>query len=288
MEHFSLIVLDLGGTKLNIGRYRGGKIEHSVIYPFDNSMTVSDSIDFLSDCIRDLILEDTKGIAIGVPSIVNVDQGVVFNAVNIQSWQEVSLKKQLEQRFDLPVYVNNDVNCFTKGEHLSGCGKGYQDLVGLCLGTGMGAGIILQKNLYVGANCCAGEVGGVRYLDGHLDDYCSGSFFKKHYLQCGSELAERARSGDKQALTAFEQFGEHLAIAIKHLLLMIDPQLIVIGGSVSESFDLFIENVWKNLADFPYPNVIGNLEIKKSQQQNSALLGAAQLYLESKEIANVL
>ena len=285
MEHFSLIVLDLGGTKLNIGRYRNGQIEGSVIYPFDNTMTVFNSIDFLSECIKGLMVEDTKGIAIGVPSIVNVDQGIVFNAVNIQSWQEVALKKYLEQRFDLPVYVNNDVNCFTKGEHLSGAGKGYQDLVGLCLGTGLGAGIILQNKLYLGANCCAGEVGGVSYLDGHLDDYCSGSFFKKHYQQCGSELAERARSDDKQALMAFEQFAEHLAFAIKHLLLMIDPQLIVIGGSVSESFDLFIENVWKNLADFPFPNVIANLEIQKSNQQNSALLGAAHLYLESKETA---
>ncbi len=285
MEQFSLVVLDLGGTKLNIGRYRGGKIEQSVIYLFDNSMTVSDSINFLNNCIQDLMLEDTKGIAVGVPSIVDVEQGVVFNAVNIESWQEVSLKKQLEQRFDLPVYVNNDVNCFTKGEHLSGAGKGYQDLVGLCLGTGLGAGIILQNKLYVGTNCCAGEVGGVNYLDGYLDDYCSGSFFKKHYQQCGSKLAEQARKGDKQALAAFERFGEHLAFAIKHLLLMIDPQLIVIGGSVSHSFDLFIESVWKHLADFPYQNVIKNLLIEKSRQQHSSLLGAAQLYLESEDVA---
>jgi len=285
MEQFSLIVLDLGGTKLNIGRYRGGKIEHSAIYPFDNSMTVSESINFLSNSISDIILEDTRGISIGVPSIVDVEQGIVFNAVNIQSWQEVSLKKQLEKRFDLPVYVNNDVNCFTKGEHLSGMGRDYQDMVGLCLGTGLGAGIILQNKLYLGTNCCAGEVGGVSYLDGHLDDYCSGSFFKKHYGECGSKLAEQARSGDKGALAAFEKFGEHLAFAIKHLLLMMDPQLIIIGGSVSQSFDLFIDNVWQNLADFPYPNVIENLVIEKSQQQHSALLGAAMLYLESEDVA---
>jgi glucokinase len=283
MENFSLIVLDLGGTKLNIGRYRDGKIEESVIYPFDNSMTVYNSIDFLGDCIGNIILEDTSGIAIGVPSIVNVPQGIVSNAINIQSWQEVPLKALLEQRFALPVYVNNDVNCFTKGEHFSGCGKRYQNMVGLCLGTGLGAGLILQNKLYVGANCCAGEVGGVNYLDGHLDDYCSGSFFHKHYQQCGSKLAIQARNGEKHALLAFEQFAEHLAFAIKHLLLMVDPQLIVIGGSVSQSFDLFIEKTWKNLADFPYPNVISNLKIKKSQQQHSALLGAAHLYLESKE-----
>jgi len=284
MKQFSLIVLDLGGTKLNIGRFRNGKIEHSVVYPFDNNMSVFDSIDFLNNCIESLMLEDTKGIAIGVPSIVNVEQGIVYNAINIKSWQEVPLKKQLEQNFNLPVYVNNDVNCFTKGEHLSGVGKGYQDLVGLCLGTGLGAGIVLQNKLYAGANCCAGEVGGVSYLDGYLDEYCSGSFFKKHYQQCGAELAEKAREGDEQAITAFETFGVHLATAIKHLLLMIDPQLIVIGGSVSQSFDLFIDAIWKNLAGFPYPNVIENLAIEKSQQPNSALLGAAQLFLESEDI----
>lgn len=164
---------------------------------------------------------------------------------------------------------------------MSGLGKGYQNLVGLCLGTGLGAGIILQNNLYTGANCCAGEIGDVSYLDASLDDYCSGSFFKVHYHQCGSTLAKQARCGDKQALKAFEEFAQHLAFAIKHLLLMIDPQLIVIGGSVSKSYDLFINKVWKNLADFPYQNVIENLVIEKSQQQNSALLGAAQLYLES-------
>lgn len=283
MKHFSLVVLDLGGTKLNIGRYRGGKIEHNVVYPFDSSMTVTESIDFLSNCIDEFKLVDTIAISLGVPSIVDVEQGIVFNAINIGSWQKISLKTQLEQRFNLPVYVNNDVNCFTKGEHLSGVGKNYQDVVGLCLGTGLGAGIILQNNLYIGTNCCAGELGGVSYLDAYLDDYCSGTFFKKHYQQCGAVLAEQARRGDKQALIAFEQFGEHVAFAIKHLLLMIDPQLIVIGGSVSQSYDLFIDKVWQNLADFPYQHVIENLVIAKSQQPNSALLGAAQLYLESVE-----
>lgn len=283
MNQFSIIVLDLGGTKLNIGRYRGGKIERSIIYPFDNTLSVDSSIDFLSQCIHELKQADTQGIAIGVPSIVDVKKGIVFNAVNIKSWREVPLKSLLEARFNLPVYVNNDVNCFTKGEHLSGSGQGYQDLVGLCLGTGLGAGIILQNNLYHGANCCAGEIGGVRYLDGTLDDYCSGTFFRKHFSQCGSLVAEQARQGDQKALAVFEQFGAHVAFAIKHLLLMIDPQLIVLGGSVTQSFDLFIESVWQNLADFPYQNVVEKLVIEKGQQQNSALLGAAQLFIESKE-----
>ncbi len=281
-------MLDLGGTKLNIGRYRNGQIEQNTIYPFDGSMSVSESIDFLSHCINEIKLEDSQGISIGVPSIVDVDSGVVFNAVNIKSWQQVSLKQKLEQRFKMPVYVNNDVNCFTKGEHISGIGKGYQDLVGLCLGTGLGAGIVLQNNVYSGANCCAGEIGGVSYIDGYLDDYCSGSFFKTYYNQCGSKLAELAKKGDERALSAFEEFAQHLAFAIKHLLLMVDPQLIVIGGSVAKSFDLFIDNVWQNLKDFPYQNVIKNLVIEKSEQPNSALLGAAQLYLESMESQNVL
>jgi glucokinase len=163
-------------------------------------------------------------------------------------------------------------------------------MVGLCLGTGIGAGIIFQHQLYTGANCCAGEVGSFSYLQGSIDDYCSGQFFNDNYGQCGSQLAIKARAGDEQALSAFVQFGQHVAEAISHLLLVIDPQLIVIGGSVAQSFDLFIEAVWQKLGDFPYQKVIENLKIEKSNQQDSALLGAAHLYLAScqpKTIAGV-
>jgi glucokinase len=281
MKQSSIVVIDLGGTKINVGLYRNGNIATNFVKPFDASQTVRDSLLFIKDCIEKIKAQDTIAVAIGVPSIVNVEEGIVFDAVNISSWQKVSLKSELEALLALPVYVNNDVNCFVKGEHFYKKEQAITDMAGLCLGTGLGAGIILQNKLYAGANGCAGELGSFKYLNAHLDDYCSGKFFKDNYQECGASLAEKARAGDEQALGAFNQFGVHLSVAISHLLMTIDPQLIVIGGSVANSYDLFIDSVWKSLADFPYQIAVDNLTIEKSTQVNSALLGAAFLYLES-------
>lgn len=281
MKHFSIVVIDLGGTKINFGLYRAGNIVSNIIKPFDGTLSVSDSILFIKACIDEIKASDTCAVAIGVPSIVDVELGIVFDATNIKSWQKVNLKGSLEALLAVPVYVNNDVNCFVKGEHVAKKNQPYQDMVGLCLGTGLGAGIVLQNKVYSGVNGCAGEVGNFSYLQGTLDDYCSGKFFKDHYLECGAKIALRARAGDKEALIAFDKFGQHLAVAVSHILLVLDPQLIVIGGSVAKSFDLFIDSLWQNLAAFPYQSVIKKLIIEQSSQENSALLGAACLYLET-------
>ncbi len=281
MKQSSLVVIDLGGTKINVGLYRNGSITKSYVQPFDANQTVQDSLLFIQACIEKVKAPDTLAIAIGVPSIVDVKAGIVFDAVNIASWRKVSLKKDLQALINLPVYVNNDVNCFVKGEHIYKSTQGIKDMVGLCLGTGLGAGIVLNNRVYAGENGCAGEVGGFKYLDAHLDDYCSGKFFKDHYQACGADLADKARTGDKKALAAFKSFGAHVSVAISHLLMMFDPQVIVIGGSVANSYDLFIDSVWDNLSDFPYQSVINNLTIEQSQQENSSLLGAAHLYLDS-------
>ncbi len=283
MTQSSIVVIDLGGTKINYGLYRAGEIVHQFIQPFNAQASVSDSISFLIDCITQVKQQDTCAVAIGVPSIVDVEQGVVFDAVNIKSWQKVALKDELEKSLNVPVYVNNDVNCFIQGEHNNKSDLGYENMVGLCLGTGLGAGIVLQNNLYAGANCCAGELGGIGYLNSTFDDYCSGQFFQNSFNQCGSELAELARAGDKRAINAFNEFGGHLSAVIAHLLLVMDPQIIILGGSVSKSYDLFIDSLWQNLADFPYQNVVNNLIIEKSNLDNAPLLGAAQLYLASQE-----
>jgi glucokinase len=281
MKQSSIVVLDIGGTKINAGRYRNGIIEYSVFMPFDGKLSVTDSVAFIIECIEQVQKKDTCAIAIGVPSIVDIEQGIVFDAVNIASWQALPLKDILQTHFNLPAYINNDVNCFTVGEQLTSLGQAYSDMVGLCLGTGIGAGIIFQGELYTGANCCAGEVGSFSYLNGTIDDYCSGQFFIDHYQEAGEQLAQKARAGNRNAQQAFVEFAQHLAQAIHHLLLIVDPKLIVIGGSVAQSFDLFIDDLWQNLAKFPYQKVIENLRIEKSTEKDSALLGAVHLYLKS-------
>ncbi|WP_076416069.1 ROK family protein [Shewanella sp. UCD-KL12] len=281
MSFPSIVTLDIGGTKINAGRYVNGVIEESHSFEFCATKSSEDIEDFIIHCIDTFLIQSTMGIAIGVPCIVDTQLGVVYDAVNIPAWKEFDLKGWLEAHYKLKVYVNNDVNCFTVGEHQFGAGKGYDDIVGLCLGTGVGSGFVIQNQLYQGHNCSAGEVGEVSYLSSSIDHYCSGRFFEQEFGIDGATLAKQARSGAIEAIDAFDQFGKHLAQAISHLLLVMDPQVIVIGGSVSHSFDLFIEGVWQALDKFPYQKVIDNLSIVPSTQDNSALLGAAQLHLAS-------
>jgi len=280
MNSTSIVALDIGGTKINIGRYKNKNIEINQVLAFCAQASADEILTFIIACIDKMKDDSTMAIAIGVPCIVDTESGTVYDAVNIESWQKVTLKSALQQHYQLPVYINNDVNCFTAGEHVVGAGQGYNDLIGLCLGTGFGVGFVLNNQLHAGNNCSAGELGSLRYLNSTIDDYCSGHFFKQHYQLDGAALAEKARAGDEEARQAFADLGKHLAHAITTLLLVVDPQLIVIGGSVAKSFDLFIDALWQELKTFPYQRVIERLNIVQSSNANSALIGAAELYLK--------
>lgn len=283
MNSSSIVTLDIGGTKINAGRYQNGIIEVNHIRNFSAHQNEELVLQFIMSCIDEVINETVHAIAIGVPCIVDIESGTVFNAVNISAWQEYNLKAALSEHYQCDIYINNDVNCFVAGEYAFGAGANYKDVVGICLGTGFGSGFVLNNQLHAGNNCSAGEVGGINYLEATIDDYCSGQFFINHYQSTGSELSKRAITGDKSALLAFEQFGQHLAKAISYILFVIDPQVIVIGGSVAKSYHLFIDALWKELESFPYQVVIKNLNIVPSQLDNAALFGAAHLYFQSKQ-----
>ena len=89
--------------------------------------------------------EQVDGIGIGVPSIVDPEKGIVYNVANISSWKEIHLKEILENEFKVAVAINNDSNCFTLGESLYGEGKSYTNMVGVTIGTGIGAGVVIGR-----------------------------------------------------------------------------------------------------------------------------------------------
>ena len=131
-------------------------------------------------------------IGIGVPTIVDAQAGIVYDATNIASWKEVPLKALLEERFHVPVAVENDCNCFALGESRFGAGRNYTDMVGVTIGTGIGSGIIIDRKLYGGLYRGAGEIGTLPYRDTDFEHYCSSFFFKKKGINA-SDLAEKAR-----------------------------------------------------------------------------------------------
>jgi glucokinase len=114
------IGIDLGGTNIRAGLIEAGAIlsvKHAFLTEKDS---LQKTLSQLISVVAPLVNPAVKGIGIGVPSVVDVENGIVFDVVNIPSWKRVELKKILEKEFKIPVYINNDVNCFALGEHRYG------------------------------------------------------------------------------------------------------------------------------------------------------------------------
>ena len=173
-----VIGIDLGGTEIKAGRIKGEKLVALVTNPTPKTNDERMVVDAIIETIKQIIMPKTEAIGIGIPSVVDVEKGIVYDVMNIPSWKEVYLKYLLEEEFKIPVYVNNDANCFAIGERIYGKGKSFENFVGLTLGTGLGAGIIQNGHLLKDANCGSGEFCVVPYLDNDYENYCSGMYFQ--------------------------------------------------------------------------------------------------------------
>jgi len=277
----TIIGVDLGGTKIQVGRIRQNKIEQEFYRPISADEEEEIVLTEVIEAIEQVYTKDVDSIGVGVPGIVDVERGIVYDIVNIPSWKEVFLKDRLEARFDCPVYVNNDANCFVLGEKYFGKARSFANIVGITLGTGFGAGIIINNHLYVGKNCGAGEFGMVSYNDRNYEYYCSSQFFIEKHHENGHLLFNRAEHGNKHALEIFNEFGSHIGRAITTILFTIDPEIIVIGGAISGSFKYFKDEMWKVLDTFPYKPVRENLVIEVTDSPKIAILGAGALYYDA-------
>ncbi|MCX5789247.1 MAG: ROK family protein [Elusimicrobia bacterium] len=182
MTRRAILGVDLGGTHVRAGRVEGQAIRAHAARAISSRAAAQVVIDEICATIDEVFLQgETSGIGIGVPSIVDTEAGIVYSVENIPSWKEVHLKELLEARYVVPVRVNNDANCFALGELHFGKGRGCRHLVGLVVGTGMGAGVIANGHLYSGANCGAGELGAIPYRDKTIEGYVSGTGLKNVY-----------------------------------------------------------------------------------------------------------
>lgn len=271
-----VIGIDLGGTSIKTGLISGSTMLSTEKMGTPETTDESVVSEAIIKTIQKVIQPMTQAIGIGVPGVVDRKAGIVYDLMNIPSWKKVNVKAILEERFNIPVFVDNDANCFAIGEKIYGKGKDYQHFVGLTIGTGMGAGIIQKGNLLDDANCGSGEFGIVPYLDSDYEHYCSGMYFKK-IKKDGLKVYKDACNGDSEALGIFEEMGKHIANAVMMVVSTIDPELIVFGGSVSNSFPFFKQSMLEELKEYPYQNSIQNLKIEVSDLQNSAIFGAAAL-----------
>jgi glucokinase len=271
------IGIDLGGTNIRCGLVENGNVVKRLSEPCRSDQPENVVLEQIEGMVRNLINPSVKGIGIGVPSVVDVQKGIVYNVANIPAWKEVHLKDILEAKFGLPVYINNDANCFALGEHRCGSGKPFTNMLGVTLGTGVGAGLIINNELYCGSNTGAGEIGCLPYLDYTTEFYCGSAFFKKYYNTTGKEADQLAQKGDENALKIWEEYGKHMGELVKIILFVYDPDAIIFGGSLAGAYPFFEKAMWKGMESFDYPETVKKIQILTSTRNDISLLGAAAL-----------
>ena len=197
-----------------------------------------------------------RSIAIGVPGVTDVENGIVVATSYLMGWQNVPLRALVEKELNLPAVVENDVNFAAVGEHSTGIAIGVRDFVFLAIGTGIGAGIFLDGRLYRGSCWAAGEVGymlvpgitdgiGKPHDPGALESIIGGEGIRTQWQKrwCAertplprdlnaTEIFDHALKGDPEAQTLLRQSATMLAQAIYNISLVLNCPLVVLGGSV--------------------------------------------------------
>ncbi|MBS1486633.1 MAG: ROK family protein [Bacteroidetes bacterium] len=271
------IGVDLGGTNIRAAIVNGQSIGKHNSIQLTGKDDFESTIRQLKSVIHSVFDESVKGIGVGVPAIVDIEKGVVYNAVNISSWKEVPLREILEKEFGVPVFINNDSNCFVLGEKYFGQGKPYKNIVGITLGTGIGSGIVIEGLLYCGHNCGAGEIGYLPYLDHDFEYYCGTNFFKALHSTSGREQALAAQQNDAHALALWSAYGTHIGIALRSVVYAFDPEIIILGGSIAKAYAFFKNSMHKAMSDIHFPKSIDRLKICISELEHATVLGAAAL-----------
>lgn len=276
-----ILGIDIGGHSIKAGLLHQNKLIQTHRIQITGNEDEGVFLEKLKSVITEFPSTGIKSIGIGVPGIVDLNTGVVYDIQNISCLKQVAVKEVLEAFFNIPVFVNNDANCFALGESYFGLGKYYSNFLGVTIGTGLGTGIIINRQLYSGVLCGAGEIGMLPYKGGIIEEY-AGSFFFEKNKTTGANAYEKASKNDPNALDLFNEFGKHLGYAINIMLYTYAPEVIILGGAIAKAYPYFRETMEKQIATFPFQKQLSDFKILVSKEKNMGIFGAAALCLEIK------
>jgi glucokinase len=213
-------------------------------------------------------------IGIGFPSPICKGKTTIVN--NIPEWNNTNIKELVLKRFNIPCKVDNDANCFALAESHIHENKGYKCIVGVTLGTGLGCGIIINKKIINGITGSTGEINKIPYKGKTLEDFTSKKFFTK-FKKEPIHVLRKAELCEKIAIKQVKEYSKNLGIMLSIIINTINPNCIVFGGNISNSFNVFKKEMLKELKKHIYPDAFNKTIIKKSNLKYSACIGAIKL-----------
>lgn len=319
MERNSVIGVDLGGTNVRSAVVdEAGRITHHNKLSVAGSRSADAVIDRIIACVSQTMdgcgRERVVGVGVGTPGLIIAETGIVVYAPNVPGWTDLPLKAILENRLNLPVAIENDANAAAIGEHWVGAGKGVRHMICMTLGTGVGGSIILNNQIWRGANGAGGEVGHTTVIEngvlcgcgapGCLEAYASAPAIARQAREalldgqdsmltqlCGSDpraltsamVAEAAQAGDPVAFAVMHRSATLLGVAIASLTNLLNPELFVIGGGVINAGNLIFDPIWEEVHRRAYKWSASILRIVPAALGDDAgIIGAARNFTLSR------
>lgn len=300
-----MVGVDLGATKIAAGLVNPHNRIVKKIYARANvAEGPAAVVERIAGCVQQLQAQlpaSRQLAAIGVccPGPLDHATGIVLDPPNMTGWVNVPLQKMLEARLNLPAPIEHDAKAAALGEFHFGAGKDVDDMIFVVVGTGVGAAIIINGELYRGANNSAGEIGHITVdmngpacscgSNGCLEVYTAGPDLVDRYRDLikdadiqlspqagGKTIAQLAAQGQPQAMKVFEQAGQALGIGIAAMAHMFDISTYVIGGSVAQAGDLLLEPTRRAVRYRAFQSIGSRIRVLASPLgDDAAILGCA-------------
>ena len=318
------IGVDVGGTNIRVAAVDPkGEILHKVRSPIEASRGRDRVTRNILSKVHEVLGRfsenefEVMGGGFGIPGAIALDRGIVIQSPNLPALDGFNIRSWLEEGLRMPIFIENDANTFTLGEAWLGAAKGVKDFCCLTLGTGVGGGIVLNGEIWHGAEGKAGEIGHM-IIDvdgppckcgnhGCLEALTSANAIRRMAIEairagqktdlidrCGGELEaitskmvfESAMGGDILSRNIFQQMGTYLGVGLANLVNLLNVELMVIGGQVSDAWDLFIDHARRELEQRALGSMGKRVRVERTRRGDDAgILGA--VYLVMREIGTV-
>ncbi len=297
--------IDLGGTNLKIAlldlKYRIRYKEVLDTRRFHKKeLLISAIVDSVHKILKDNKLSriDLLGVGLGLPGPIDYEKGIVHFFPNIPGWKEVKLKTILERKLGLPVFMDNYAKVMCLAEYNLGAAKGSTNAICITLGTGVGAGVIINGKLYRGLSNAAGEIGHMPINENGPVCNCGGHACLESYIGNNrilkeakrlfrrnitlEELSYLARKKNRQAKTIWLEVARRLAVTLVGVVNLLNLDCIVIGGGVAQAGKILFEQIKKIIARQAMSVQARHVKVYKAKLGNNAgLIGAAILVKEN-------
>lgn len=294
-----IVGIDIGGTMIKYGLITlTGEILESGEVSTEADKGVENLFNKLVAIIESYSKEELLGIAVSGTGQIDGSLGKVVGGNDIiPGWIGTNLVERLENRFDIPAVLENDVNCAALGEKWLGAGREEKDFICITIGTGIGGGIVLNNNIFRGDTCVAGEFGHIQIVKDGIQCLCGKKGCYERYASAtalmrmakeatgedlgGKEIFDREKSGDPLMKKVVSEWVDYFTDGLSTIAYIFNPPLVVIGGGVTKQGDYLLSKFNESLSTKLGVNFRKDLKIKFAELGNNAgMLGATYLLLK--------